>query len=244
MEKIFYSVVIPFNNEEGNIKELIAELESVMQGLGQPWELIAIDDGSTDGSLLILQELCKQKPYLRVLAFTRNFGQSAALSAGFDAARGELIISLDGDRQNDPTDIPKLTAAIIDCELVVGWRINRCDPWKKRIISRLSNGIRSRLCRDGMHDSGCTLKVYRKETLQKIKMYRGMHRFLPALFKMEGFRVKEVPVNHRSRLKGVTKYHFFNRSIGPIVDMFVVCWMYHRTLRHKIREEITYKRFS
>ncbi len=236
-----YSVVIPFKDEEDNIQELIVELEAVMQGLKKPWELIAVDDGSTDGSLVVLQDLIKKRPHMRILTFTSNFGQSAALSAGFKVARGEFIITLDGDRQNDPADIPKLTAAIRDCDLVVGWRVNRRDPWKKRIISRLANGVRSRFCLDGVHDSSCSLKVYRKKALQAIKMYRGMHRFLPALFKMEGFRVKEIPVNHRERVKGTTKYHFFNRLIGPIIDMFVVRWMHHRSLRFKIREEITHK---
>lgn len=233
-----YSIVVPIKDEEDNIQELVDEIEPVMKTMGQPWELICVDDGSTDRSLLILQSLCKTKPYLRVLTFTRNFGQSAAFAAGFEAARGELIITLDGDRQNDPTDIPKLTAAAADCDLVVGWRVNRHDPWQKKITSRLSNWVRSRLCHDGMHDTGCSLKVYRKTALQEIKMYRGMHRFLPALFTIEGFRVKEIPVNHRERSKGKTKYHFFNRSLGPIIDMFVVRWMRKRTLHHQIREEI------
>jgi dolichol-phosphate mannosyltransferase len=237
-----YSVVIPIKNEEENIKALIQEIEPVMEGLRQKWELICVDDGSTDRSLLILQDLCKHKPFMRILSFTRNFGQSAAFAAGFKAARGELIITLDGDRQNDPADIPKLTAAIADCDLVVGWRVNRKDTFQKRFISRLSNGVRSRLCRDGIHDTGCSLKVYRKEALGQIKMYRGMHRFLPALFKIEGFRVKEIPVHHRERYKGETKYHLFNRSLGPIIDMFVVRWMRHRTLHHQIREEITHEK--
>ena len=238
-----FSVVIPIKNEEENIKDLIQELEPVMEGLKQNWELICIDDGSTDSSLLILQDLCKQKPYLRVLSFTRNFGQSAAFAAGFKAARGELIITMDGDRQNDPTDIPKLTAAIADYDLIVGWRVNRRDNLQIKMISRLSNWVRSRLCRDGVHDTCCSLKVYRKEALSSIKMYRGMHRFLPALFKIEGLRVKEIPVNHRERSKGMTKYHFFNRSLGPIIDMFAVRWMHARALHHQIREEISHEKF-
>jgi dolichol-phosphate mannosyltransferase len=238
-----FSVVIPIKNEEDNIKDLVHELEPVMERLRQQWELICVDDGSTDRSLLILQDLCKQKHYMRIISFTRNFGQSAAFSAGFKAALGELIITLDGDRQNDPADIPKLTAAIADCDLVVGWRVNRKDTFQKKMISRLSNWIRSRLCRDGIHDTGCSLKVYRREALASIKMYRGMHRFLPALFKIEGLRVKEIPVNHRERSRGMTKYHFFNRSLGPIIDMFVVRWMRDRALNPQIREEITHDKF-
>lgn len=239
-----YSIVIPIKNEEENINDLIQEIEPVMESLAQKWELICIDDGSTDRSLLILQDLCKKKPHMRILSFTRNFGQSAAFAAGFKAAQGEIIITLDGDRQNDPADIPKLTAAISDCDLVVGWRVNRKDTFQKKIVSRISNWIRSRLCGDGIHDTGCSLKVYRKEAICNIKMYRGMHRFLPALFKIEGFRVKEIPVGHRERCRGITKYHFFNRSLGPIIDMFVVRWMRYRTLHHQIREEITHEKFS
>lgn len=237
-----YSVIIPIKNEEENIKELISEIEPVMDGLSQPWELICVDDGSTDQSLSILQNLCKNKPYIRILSFTRNYGQSAAFDAGFKAARGDFIITLDGDRQNDPADIPKLTATIADCDLVVGWRKNRKDKFQKKIISQISNAVRSRLCQDGIHDTGCSLKVYRNQALQQIKMYQGMHRFLPALFKIEGLRVKEIPVNHRERKKGVTKYHFFNRSLGPIIDMFAVRWMHFRKLKYQIREEIGHEK--
>jgi dolichol-phosphate mannosyltransferase len=239
-----YSVVIPIKNEEENIQNLVQELEPIMEALAQTWELICVDDGSSDRSLVILEDLCKKKPYIRILSFTHNFGQSAAFAAGFQAAKGDFIITLDADGQNDPADIPKLTAAISDCDLVVGWRINRKDPKHKKVISRVSNWIRSRLCADGIHDTGCSLKVYRKTALNHIKMYRGMHRFLPALFKIEGFHVKEVPVNHRERTHGTTKYHFFNRSLGPIIDMFVVRWMRKRVLRPQIREEITHEKFT
>lgn len=239
-----YSLVIPIKDEEENVRELIEEIEPIMESLKEKWELICIDDGSTDRSLLILKELCKQKPFLRVLSFTQNFGQSAAFATGFQKARGELIITLDGDRQNDPADIPKLAQAILDCDLVVGWRVNRKDTLQKKMISRISNWIRSRLCRDGMHDTGCSLKIYRKEALSSIKMYTGMHRFLPALFKIEGFKIKEMPVNHRQREKGKTKYRFFNRSLGPIVDMLVVQWMRRRAIQAQVREEITQEKFS
>ncbi len=235
-----YSVVIPIHNEEENIRGLVAEIEPAMNSLGKPWELICIDDGSTDSSLLILQELCKTRPYLRILAFKSNYGQSSAFAAGFEHARGDFVITLDGDGQNDPSDIPQLAKAIVDCDLVVGWRVDRRDPWNKRMISRLSNWVRSRVCKDEMHDTGCSLKIYRKEALRKIKMYKGMHRFLPALFCMEGLRVREIPVKHRERKHGVTKYHFFNRSIGPILDMLMVRWMLGRRLQHEVREEITH----
>jgi dolichol-phosphate mannosyltransferase len=231
---LVYSVVIPLKNEEENILELIDELEPVMTSLNQPWELICIDDGSTDSTLQILHELTKTKKYLRTIAFSRNYGQSSAFDAGFKSAKGQFVITLDGDRQNDPKDIPKLIAAVKDCDMVCGYRFNRRDPLVKRITSRLANSIRSRVCQDGIHDTGCSLKIYRTSCLRNIKMYQGMHRFLPALFKIEGFSVKEVQVNHRERTKGKTKYNFFNRSFNTIADLFAVHWMRRRKLKYEI----------
>lgn len=235
---MIYSVIIPLKNEEANIADLIEELEPVMNNLQCPWELICIDDGSSDQTLSLLEDFAKNKPYLRVISFSNNFGQSSAFAAGFAKARGEFIITLDGDRQNDPKDIPQLINALGHADLVCGWRMNRRDPLQKKLISKVSNWIRSRLCQDHMHDTGCSLKLYRKKALDKIKLYYGMHRFLPALFLIEGFSVKEVPVSHRKREKGKTKYHFFNRSLGPIIDMFVVLWMRKKHLRHQIHKEL------
>lgn len=230
-----YSVVIPLKNEEENVELLLQEVSSVMEGLKEPWELICIDDGSSDGTAERLEEQRRRLPQLRVLKFKRNFGQSTALAAGFAAASCPIVITLDGDLQNDPADIPQLLEELQDYDLVVGWRSKRRDPWQKRAISRLSNAVRSRLCSDGVHDTGCSLKVYRLEALKQIKLYHGMHRFLPALFLIEGFRVKEVPVNHRARSRGKTKYHFFNRLVGPIVDMLVVYWMRKRAIRYEFK---------
>jgi dolichol-phosphate mannosyltransferase len=235
---IKYSVVIPLKNEEDNIGDLLKELEPVMKGLGAPWEVLCVEDGSTDRTADILRLLSKECPYLRVLFFSKNYGQSSAFDAGFQAARGEFVITLDGDRQNDPADIPKLVTAIDNCDLVCGHRRNRRDPWSKRLLSRLANFVRQRLCHDGIQDTGCSLKIYRTTCLRRLKMYQGMHRFLPALFLIEGFRIKEVPVNHRERMKGVTKYHFFNRSFNTIADMLAVRWMGKRHLNYKIEREI------
>jgi dolichol-phosphate mannosyltransferase len=234
-----YSIVIPIKDEAENILATVNEIEPVMLSTGKQWELIFVDDGSTDGSLEIIKKLCAEKPFLRLIAFTRNFGQSSAFKAGFDAAQGHFVITCDGDLQNDPKDIPCLIKEIHNCDLVVGWRKERKDPWKKRVISKISNRIRSKLCQDGVHDTGCSLKIYRASALKKIKMYHGMHRFLPALFLIEGFKVKEVVVNHRERTKGKTKYRFFNRFLGPIVDMLVVKWMRDRHLKHEIAGEFS-----
>ncbi len=232
-----YSVVIPLKNEASNIVDLIEELEPVMDRLGAPWELICIDDGSTDGTGKILTDLLLQKSYLRIIFFTQNYGQSSAFDAGFKSARGEFVITLDGDRQNDPNDIPALLALIPDCDLVCGIRLTRKDSLIKRLTSRLANSIRSRLCEDGVQDTGCSLKVYRKECLTHIKMFNGMHRFLPALFKMEGFRIKQIPVNHRERLKGTSNYNFFNRSFNTIADLLAVRWMKKRHLHYQTQEK-------
>lgn len=232
-----YSIVVPLKNEEENIVELICEIEPVMEGLGQPWELICVDDGSTDGTLEVLKKLKASKEYLRILAFNENYGQTSGFDAGFKAARGKFVITLDGDRQNDPQDIPKLITYSAHYDLVAGWRAERKDPLSKKITSKLANFIRSRLCADGIHDTGCSLKLYRKSALDQIKLYHGMHRFLPALFKIEGFKIIEVPVNHRERVKGKTKYNFFNRSFNTIADLFAVRWMYTRKLKYKVKQE-------
>jgi len=236
-----YSVVIPIHNEAENLEPLMDEIEPVMTALGKPWELIMIDDGSTDRSWDILRTHLRKRPYLRPIAFTRNFGQTAAFAAGFEHAQGHFIITLDGDRQNDPHDIPKLLQAIEGADLVVGWRVHRQDVLSKRWISRCANWIRSRFCQDGVHDTGCSLKVFRASALKRLKLFRGMHRFFPALFRIEGFVIREVPVNHRERIKGKTKYHFWNRSLGPFLDMLAVRWMRARHLGHKIREELVSK---
>lgn len=229
--------MIPLKNEEDNIQDLVHELEPIMISLKEPWELICIDDGSTDRSLAILRTLADKKNYLKIIKFNKNYGQSSAFDAGFKNAKGEFVITLDGDRQNDPHDIPKLIQAIENYDLVCGQRVNRQDPWIKKITSFFANQIRSRVCEDGVHDTGCSLKIYRSSCLRKIKMYHGMHRFLPALFHIEGFRIKEIPVNHRERMKGKTKYNFLNRSFNTIADMLAVRWMKKRHLRYKVDKE-------
>lgn len=229
-----YSVVIPLKNEADNLVDLVEELEPVMQSLGKPWELICIDDGSTDNTRQILTDLCLQKDYLRTILFKQNYGQSSAFDAGFKAAKGEFVITLDGDGQNDPADIPKLVTLIQDSDLVCGIRLKRKDTLIKRITSKTANAVRNWLCHDGVKDTGCSLKVYRKSCLDKIKMYHGLHRFLPALFTIEGFRLKEIPVNHRERLRGKSNYNFFNRSFNTLADLWAVRWMQKRHLNYQI----------
>lgn len=233
----YYSVVIPLKNEESNIPELIAELEPVMASLHKSWELLCIDDGSTDQTMQILSKLAKEKPYLQIISFDKNYGQSSAFDAGFRAARGDLVITLDGDRQNDPNDIPKLLKLMDQHDLVCGIRQKRKDTWTKRFVSRWANRARQLLIGNDVQDSGCSLKIYRRECLDKIKMYNGMHRFLPALFAIEGFSVGEAPVNHRERAAGKSHYNFFNRSFNTIADLFAVRWMKKRQLHYRIQDE-------
>lgn len=234
---IIYSIIVPIKDEEDNIYPLIEEIEPIMNALKSPWELICIDDGSQDKSLFLLKQLQKSKPFLRILSFKKNYGQSSAFDAGFKAALGQWIITLDGDLQNDPKDIPLLIDQSLNYDLVCGWRHTRRDRFSKRVTSLLSNFIRSRLCKDYIHDTGCSLKVFRKSALKQIKLFHGMHRFLPALFQMEGFKILEVKVNHRYRTQGKSKYHFFNRSIGPIIDMLAVYWMRKKRLRYQLHED-------
>lgn len=232
----FYSVIIPLKNEAENIEQLVHELEPVMQNLQTPWELICIDDGSTDATRSVLEKMKETRPHLRLVFFKRNYGQSSAFDAGFKEAKGQYVITLDGDGQNDPKDIPQLIEWMKECDLVCGIRAKRKDPLHKRWISKIANYVRSSLCADGVQDTGCSLKIYKRSALNQIKMYQGMHRFLPALFQIEGFKVSERPVNHRERIRGKSNYNFFNRSLNTIFDLFAVYWMKKRALKYEIEE--------
>ncbi len=235
---IKYSVVIPVMNEEDNVKPLVKDLEKVMTQLGESWELLYIDDGSTDNTLKELEKLKAQHPQLRVIIFDQNYGQSSAFDAGFQYAKGEIIITMDGDRQNDPQDIPKMLHHLVNFDMVCGWRKDRKDPWTKTLTSKFSNSIRKRVCKDGLEDGNCSLKVFYREKMLKVKMYHGMHRFMPALFLIEGFTVGHIPVKHHERPMGVSKYSIFNRFLGPICDLLAVQWMRKRHLRYRVDKEM------
>lgn len=237
MTQITYTVLIPLKDEEGNVRALIEELEPIMEGLNTPWELICVDDGSTDNTPVILQELAQTKPFLRVLTFQRNYGQSSAFAAGFEHARGDYVITMDGDRQNDPADIPKLLEAMRDCDMACGSRKKRRDTLWRRTISRAANSVRRWACKDGMKDNNCSLKAYRRACLSRINTFEGMHRFLPALFIMNGFIIKEIPVNHRERTQGKSKYNLLNRGLNTLFDLLAVVWMRKRTVRYQLKQD-------
>jgi glycosyltransferase involved in cell wall biosynthesis len=231
------SVVIPAYNEEPNIEACCRELVAVLAPLGRAFEIVFVDDGSTDGTFRALTALARGDTRIRVIRFRRNAGQTAALDAGFRAARGETVVTIDADLQNDPKDIPRLLRALDGADVVCGWRVDRQDPWTKRVASRVANAVRRRLTGDGVHDTGCTLKAFRREALARLHLYRGMHRFLPALLRLEGFRVTEVPVHHRPRRAGTSKYGNWSRLWAGVADLWAVRWMARRHLRYEIEEE-------
>lgn len=226
------SVVIPLYNEEDNIAPLQDELAAALTGLD--YELVLVDDCSSDQTLARI----RRGPGVRVLEFSKNTGQSAAMYAGIHAARGEVIVLLDGDRQNDPADIPRLLAEIgKGADLACGYRARRQDSLSKKLTSRVANFVRSRFTGDGVRDTGCTLKAMRRECREALVPFYGMHRFLPALIKGMGYRLVELPVNHRPRTAGVSKYGFGNRAWKATCDMFAVKWLLSRQIRIRIRQE-------
>jgi dolichol-phosphate mannosyltransferase len=232
------SLVIPVYNEEENLPVLHGEIRQAMEGTGTPYEVIYVDDGSSDGSPGILRGLAREDPHVRVLRQRRNSGQSAALDAGFRFARGEIVVTLDADLQNDPADIPRLLERIGEHDVVSGVRTRRQDTWVRRISSRIANGIRNRVTHESVTDVGCTLRAARAEYLRRIPVFNGMHRFLPTLLRMEGARVTEVPVNHRPRLHGQPKYNIRNRIWRALMDLFGVRWLQTRWVDRRISEEI------
>jgi glycosyltransferase involved in cell wall biosynthesis len=234
LTSLFLSIVIPVFNEEDNLRLLTIELIEVLRSLNKPWEIIFIDDGSTDGSLDVLRELKGNFPDIRVIAFNKNCGQTAAFDAGFKAAKGKVIITMDADLQNDPHDIPKLLDKIGEYDAVCGWRIKRNDPLVRRLSSRVANFVRNTLSDEDIADVGCSLKAFRSEYIKKLNLYNGMHRFLPTLIKMEGGKVIEVKVNHRPRKYGTSKYNIRNRMMRSFIDLLAVRWMKKRRLRYEI----------
>ena len=226
------SVVIPLFNEQDNVERLQCELHAALRGLD--YEIVFVDDGSRDETVRRVE----RRPEVRLLEFAANTGQSAAMYAGIHAARGAVIALLDGDLQNDPADIPKLLAEIDrGADLVCGYRAQRKDTVVKRITSRVANFVRSRFTRDGVRDTGCTLKAMRRECRDALVLFYGMHRFLPALIRGAGYKLVEIPVNHRPRVAGVSKYGLGNRAIKATVDMFGVRWLLSRQVKIRLKPE-------
>lgn len=217
------SIVVPVYNEQDNVEAVYSAIRAALQDAGCSYEIIMVDDGSSDGSYRELTRLASGDAALRVIRFRRNFGQTAAMSAGFDHAKGDIIIPMDGDLQNDPADIPRLVAKIHEgFDVVSGWRRDRKDTFiSRKIPSRIANALISRQTGVHLHDYGCTLKAYRREVLDGINLYGEMHRFVPALASQFGAKVAELPVNHFPRLHGVSKYGI-SRTMRVILDLMTV----------------------
>lgn len=222
------SVIIPVYNEEANIVQLFNELKETLQSMKKSFEILFIDDGSKDQTLAKLKELLSEgdaENYLRIIEFRKNFGQTPALLAGFNQAKGKYIVTMDGDLQNDPADIPRMFKALTDeVDVVCGWRKNRKDNWLKKIPSRINNWLNRRLTGVEIHDSGCTLRLYRREATQNLPLFAEGHRYIPAMLAKQGFRLTEIETNHRPRVKGKTKYgakRLF-RGFTDLITLFLI----------------------
>ena len=237
-EKILLSIVLPVYNEEENIAPLTTQIVQYLDQLKNPAEIIFVDDGSTDNSIKQMVEMRVKFPdrTVRIIQLNRNCGLSTAMGAGFQAAGGDVIVTLDSDLQNNPADIPKLLEKLPEYDAALGWRVDRMDPFLKKISSKIANFIRRKVLDDPIHDTGCSLKAYKAQYVKNIKMFKGMHRFLGILLRMEGARIIEVPVSHHPRKFGNSKYGFWNRLVSPFLDLLVVRWMKKRWIVHHVKE--------
>ena len=234
------SVVIPVYNEEENLPPLWQKLAGVLGGLGLACEVVFVDDGSRDRSAEIIRGFREADPRVRLVRLKANAGETAATDAGFKAARGRFVVVMDADLQNDPHDIPTLLAHLDRWDAATGWRVERGagDGWLRRVSSRVANRVRNGLSDETIQDSGCTFRAFRRECLRGLTLYRGFHRFIPTLLKMRGYRVVEVPVRHRPRRFGASKYGVWNRALVAFTDLLAVRWMKSRLLRYEIAESL------
>ncbi|HDS85252.1 MAG TPA: glycosyltransferase, partial [Phycisphaerales bacterium] len=231
------SLVIPAYNEQDTIEPLLSRIAEVFEETDYSFEAIVVDDGSTDRTLELLKSAKNKKSWLRILTFDRNHGQTAAMCAGFRAAGGRIIATLDADLQNDPAEVPRLMEMLSDeVDAVVGWRQKRQDPWLRRVSTKIANAVRNWLSGESIHDSACSLKVYKRCCLERVALFEGMHRFMPTLVKMQGYHVIEAPVSHHPRYAGQAKYGVWNRVFKAFFDLLAVRWMKKRVLRYRVRE--------
>jgi glycosyltransferase involved in cell wall biosynthesis len=233
------SIVIPIKDEEENVLPMTEEIRRVSADWPWCWELVFVDDGSTDATWEKVREARRIEPRVRAVRFKFNCGQTSAVAAGLRHARAPLAVTLDGDGQNDPADIPRLMAALERADLVIGWRRRRADtPWR-RLQSRIANGVRNALTGETVHDIGCAIKAFDRTKMLELPLFEGMHRFMPTLFRYKGWRVAEIEVAHRSRSRGATKYGMWNRVFRALRDLFAVRWMRRRMIRYELRKEDT-----
>ena len=235
------SFVIPCHNEEGNLRPLVSAIREAMKPLELGYEIIITDDRSTDNSWATLKELAGADPRVRALRFAFNCGQSAAMWAGMKAATGRFIVTLDADLQNDPRDIPKFLEALKQFDCVCGTRVearSEGDNFIRIASSRIANGVRNKLSGETISDAGCCYRAFKRECIDDLKFFKGMHRFLPTLFKIEGFTVTEIPVRHNPRSAGQTHYGVWNRLFSSFYDLIAVRWMKKRMFRYKVEERL------
>ncbi len=233
-----FSLVIPVYNEEENVAPLLQGIREALDPLARPFEVVLVDDGSSDRSFERMREEAGRDPRLRIVRFKKNAGQSAAFAAGFDAARAPVVVTMDADLQNDPRDIPALLEKIPEWDAVCGWRMKRQDTFLRRVSSKIANRIRNWLSQETIRDTGCSLKAFKREAVLKIHRFVGMHRFLPTLVKMHGYRVTELPVRHHPRQFGTSKYGVWNRALRGLVDLLAVRWLKQRMIRYEIEQEV------
>ena len=237
-ESVVFSVVVPLRDEAPNLAPLHAEIAAALETAGIPWEVVYVDDGSVDGGPGILRDLAARDPRARVVTLARGYGQSTALVAGTEAARGEWVGTLDADGQNDPSDLVTLLAEARSgvADVVTGFRAERADGWVRRASSRVANSVRNRLSGDRIVDVGCSVRVFPRRAMLEAVRFEGMHRFLPTLFRIAGYRVVERPVGHRPRRAGRSKYGIHNRLWRGIADLFVVRRLVRRSVRYELRD--------
>jgi len=231
------SFVVPVYNEVENLRVCFGEVDSVASELFEEYEVLFVDDCSDDQSLGVIKELAQQHPRVKYLSLEEHAGQSAALAAGFQYASGDIIITLDADLQNDPSDIRMMMQYYPEHDVVNGWRHNRRDTLSKKVSSKIGNFVRNKLTHETIRDTGCSLKIMRASMLKRVRMFKNMHRFLPTLMRLEGATVIEVKVNHRPRLKGASKYTNLKRGVDGLYDVIAVRWMQKRFLSTKVREK-------
>lgn len=236
-KEIKYSLVVPVYNEEDNLHPLVDNIRDAMSAITKAYEVILVDDGSQDKSRLLIKEICEKYANFHYLFFEKNHGQTAAFDAGFKAAQGEYIITMDADLQTDCRDIPLLLDQLGEYDAVVGFREKRSDHWVKLISSKIANAVRNKLSGEEIRDTGCPLKVIPTEVVSRWKLYKGMHRFFPTLLKLEKYSVCEVPISHHHRQFGESKYNVWNRVFRATKDLFAVRWMKSRYLHYQIIDQ-------
>lgn len=233
------SFVVPCHNEEGNLRPLAAAIREVADTVNRSWELILTDDRSTDGSWPLILGLAKADPRIRGQRFASNCGQSAAMFSGMKAARGRYIVTLDADLQNDPKDLPAFVRELDRYDCVCGTRVQsraEGDNFVRIASSRIANWVRNKLSGETISDAGCCFRAFKRECVDNLKFFKGMHRFLPTLFKMEGFTVTEVAISHNPRIAGQTHYGVWNRLFASFYDLLAVRWMKTRMFRYEVEE--------